>query len=696
MSKNLYIAAAEAEAGKSLIVLGMMDFLSRHITNIGFFRPIVRSASDMDNHIRLIHDRYKLNLEYTEMYGLTSDEMNRLIRDGDNDTIQTIVLNKYKNLESKCNFVLIEGSDFRTHLSGFEFDFNLRVANNLGSPILTVVSGQKKTVSEVVDSVEVMKEVLALEKSTQIGTVVNRTNRHDVTAIKALLDKNNKDGELAFVIPEKDVLQKVTIRQISDFLKAKQLYGQKEHLNYVINDIKIAAMSLENLLKYISDGTLIIAPADRMDVLATLSLTLISGSYPKISGILLTGNFSPSKDFLRLLDGLKKLPITVLKVETDTYSTAMNISKIRAVIKPENEQRITSALGLFEAHVNTEKLAKKVSINRSSAVTPLMFEYELFERARKNRKRIVLPEGIDERILKATDILTRRNVVDITLLGNEEEIYKKAASLRINLKGVHIIDPYDNDLIPEYASTYYNLRKHKGITKQTAQDLMHDVSYLGTMMVYKGHADGMVSGATHTTQHTIRPAFEFIKTKPGVSIVSSSFLMCMPDRVLIYGDCAVNPNPNSEELADIAISSADTSLKFGIEPRIAMLSYSTGESGKGTDVEKVREATKIVRKRRPDLLTEGPIQYDAAIDPTVANLKMPESKVAGKATVFVFPDLNTGNNTYKAVQRSSNAVAIGPVLQGLNKPVNDLSRGCLVKDIVNTVVITAIQAQDSN
>jgi len=696
MSKNLYIAAAESEAGKSLIVLGIMDFLSRHITKIGFFRPIVRSAADMDNHIRLIHDRYKLNLEYKEMYGLTSDEMNHLIRNGDNDSIQTIILNKYKNLENKCNLVLIEGSDFRTHLSGFEFDFNLRVANNLGSPILTVVSGQRKTVSEVVDSVQVMKELLAQEKSTQIGTIVNRANRHDVTAIKALLDKNNTEGELTFVIPELDVLQKVTIRQISDFLKAKQLYGQKEHLNYVINDIKIAAMSLDNLLKYISDGTLIIAPADRMDVLSTLALTLISGNYPKISGILLTGNFSPSKAFSRLLDGLKKLPITVLKVESDTYSTAMNIDKIRAVLKPENEQRITSALGLFEAHVNTEELAKKVSINRSTAITPLMFEYELFERARKNRKRIVLPEGTDERILKATDILTRRNVVDITLLGNEEEIYKKAAALRINLNDVHIIDPNDNDLVPEYASTYYKLRKHKGITKQTALDLMHDISYLGTMMVFKGHADGMVSGATHTTQHTIRPAFEFVKTKPGVSIVSSSFLMCMPDRVLVYGDCAVNPNPNSEELADIAISSADTAIKFGIEPKIAMLSYSTGESGKGTDVDKVRQATKIVRERRSDLLTEGPIQYDAAIDPTVANLKMPESKVAGKATVFIFPDLNTGNNTYKAVQRSSNAVAIGPVLQGLNKPVNDLSRGCLVKDIVNTVVITAIQAQENN
>lgn len=693
MSKNLYIAASEAEAGKSLVVLGMMDFLSRHITKIGFFRPIVRSADVMDNHIRLIYQRFNLDFDYSDMYGLTSDEMMRLISDGDNDAIQTIVLNKYKNLERKCDFVLVEGSDFRTHLSSYEFDFNVRVANNLGSPIMAVISGQRKNVLEVVDSVQVMKEVLAQEKCQQLGTIVNRANSSDISAISALLEKNKVDGELDFVIPEQEIFQRVTIRQIMESLNAKRVYGEKENLNFVVNDIKIAAMGLENILSYVSEGTLFISPADRLDTLAALSLTLISGNYPKIAGILLTGDFNPSKEFMRLLEGLKKLPITILKVNTDTYTAAMHIDKIRAVLNPENDQRIATALAHFEKHVNSKLLADKVTINRSEGVSPLMFEYELFERARANRKHIVLPEGTDDRILKATEMLMKRNVVDITLLGNEDEIFKKASSMRINLDGVNIIDPYDNDLIPEYASTYYKLRKHKGITKEAAVDLMHDVSYLGTMMVYKGHADGMVSGAAHTTQHTIRPAFEFVKTKPGVSIVSSSFLMCMPDKVLVYGDCAVNPNPNSEELADIAISSADTAIKFGIEPRIAMLSYSTGKSGKGTDVEKVRRATEIVQEKRPDLLVEGPIQYDAAIDKTVAMVKMPDSKVAGRATIFIFPDLNTGNNLYKAVQRSANVVAIGPVLQGLNKPVNDLSRGCLVKDIVNTVVITAIQAQ---
>jgi phosphate acetyltransferase len=694
MSKNLYIAASEAEAGKSLVVLGLMSYISRHVTKVGFFRPFVQSAEAWDDHIRLIHTRFRLDFEYEEMFGMCNEEINNLIKEGDDDSIQTIILNKYKKLERKCDFVLIEGSDFRGHMSSYEFDFNIRVANNVGSPVVAVITGKNKNVAEVVDSVQVMKEMLSREKCQQLGTIVNRANKRDVTSIKTLLEKNNDDGELNFVIPELDVLQQVSIRQLHERLDAELVYGDDDHLNFLINDIKIAAMGLGNVLKYIDEGDLIVTPADRIDILAALSLTLLSSNFQKISGLVLTGNIQMNEEYMLLLKGLQKLPINILKVKCDTFTTAMRIHTIRPELMPENEQRISQALGHFEDYVDSKQLTEKVTIVRSGVVTPLMFEYELFERARASRKHIVLPEGTEERILKAADILLRRNVVDITLIGNEEEIKKKASELRLKIDKAGIIDPYDNDLTREYASTYYKLRKHKGITKETAFDLMHDVSYLGTMMVYKGHADGMVSGATHTTQHTIRPAFEFVKTKPGVSIVSSSFLMCMKDRVLVYADCAVNPNPNSEQLADIAISSAETAVKFGIEPRIAMLSYSTGDSGKGTDVEKVRKATEIVRQRRPDLKTEGPIQYDAAIDMSVARTKMPNSEVAGRATIFIFPDLNTGNNTYKAVQRSANAIAIGPVLQGLNKPVNDLSRGCLVKDIVNTVVITAIQAQD--
>ncbi|MCF6170077.1 MAG: phosphate acetyltransferase [Bacteroidales bacterium] len=693
MSKNLYIAASEAEAGKSVVVLGMMDFLSRHMTRIGFFRPIVRSSEEMDNHVRLIAKRYKLKFKYEEMYGLTSLEMIDHLQNSDNDAIHTTILNKYKHLEAKCDFVLVEGSDFKTHISGYEFDFNLRVANNLGCPILGVVSGFGKSATEVVDAVKVLNDVLSREKCAHLGTIVNRAKPLDALTIKTRLDRDNSGHKQVFVIPELSELHKLTMRQIGDALNASCVYGNETHLNYIVNDVKVAAMNLEHVLDHITEGTLVIVPGDRLDVLMGLILTLISGKFPKVSGILLSGDFLLSRQFFRVLEGMDDLPISIFKVNSDTFTTVMDLSNIRSVLMPENEQRLATALGHFEAHVSSEQLAKEITISRSKTVTPLMFEYELFERARSNRKHIVLPEGLEERILRAADILLKRNVVDITLLGNEEEIRKKAASLRLKLDGVFIIDPYDNDLIHDYAKTYRELRKHKDVAKQAAFDLMHDVSYFGTMMVYKGHADGMVSGAIHTTQHTIRPAFEFIKTKPGVSIVSSSFFMCLEDRVLVYGDCAVNPNPDAGQLADIAISSAETAEQFGIEPRIAMLSYSTGKSGKGMDVDKVREATEIVRRRRPDLKTEGPIQYDAAIDASVARTKMPDSEVAGKATIFIFPDLNTGNNTYKAVQRSAGAVAIGPVLQGLNKPVNDLSRGCLVKDIVNTVVITAIQAQ---
>jgi phosphate acetyltransferase len=285
----------------------------------------------------------------------------------------------------------------------------------------------------------------------------------------------------------------------------------------------------------------------------------------------------------------------------------------------------------------------------------------------------------------------------MVVLGNASDIRNRsgALGLEIDFEKTPIIDPHNTDKIEAYATELYNLRKHKGMAMDMAIDWMHDVSYFGTMMVHLGEADGMVSGAAHTTQHTIRPALQFIKTKPGYNVVSSVFFMCLDDRVVAYGDCAVNPNPTSEQLAEIAMASAETSEQFGIPAKVAMLSYSSGDSGKGEEVEKVRRATRIVKEKMPELQIEGPIQYDAAVDIGVAKAKLPDSKVAGQASVLVFPDLNTGNNTYKAVQRETGAIAIGPVLQGLNKPVNDLSRGCLVEDIVNTVIITAIQAQNN-
>lgn len=451
-------------------------------------------------------------------------------------------------------------------------------------------------------------------------------------------------------------------------------------------------MQLPNFLERLQEGSLVVTPADRSDIILGCLASTFSNRSPSVSGIVLTGGLELDSRIDKLIKG-SRWTVPILSVSTDTYETVAKISTVQSEITFNNPQKIASALGLFETHVNAAKLGERIAISRSTRITPIMFEYELVERAKTSRQHIVLPEGNEERILRASEILLRRGVVDITLLGDEQEIRTQIDSLGLKLEQANIINPLTSEWQEDYAKTYYELRKHKGITEDYAHDTMKDLSYFGTMMVYKGIADGMVSGSVHTTAHTIRPALEFIRTQPGVSIVSSVFFMCLDDRVLVYGDCAVNPDPNPQQLADIAISSAMTAQQFGVEPLIAMLSYSTGESGQGADVEKVKEATRIARELRPDLKIEGPIQYDAAIDERVAETKLPESEVAGHATVFIFPDLNTGNNTYKAVQRSANAVAIGPVLQGLKKPVNDLSRGCTITDIVNTVAITAIQAQ---
>jgi len=476
----------------------------------------------------------------------------------------------------------------------------------------------------------------------------------------------------------------------------KLLRVNQKDLKRVVRQSKIAAMKLENFLEHIDDGDLIIVPGDRADIIVGSIATIQSRNYPNIAGLLLTGGLTPNRAVKNLFEGFNEFPMPILSVNDDTFTTALKVNNVPAVITAKSERKIALAQGLFSSNVDIKTIEEKIQLVSSETVTPMMFEYNLFERARSNRKKIVLPESEDERILRATEILLRRDVVDIVLLGVKEEIEYRSTSLGLDISGAEIICPCESPLMDEFVETFYELRKKKGLTIEAAKDAMSHVTYFATMMVHMGYADGMVSGAVNTTGDTIRPALQIIKTKPGISTVSSIFFMCLDTKVLVYGDCAVNQDPNADELAQIAISSADTAKMFGIEPKVAMLSYSTGSSGHGEDVEKVRLAANIAQKARPDLLIEGPIQYDAAVDLKVGKTKLPDSKVAGQASIFIFPDLNTGNNTYKAVQRSSGAVAIGPVLQGLKKPVNDLSRGCLVADIVNTVAITVIQAQEND
>jgi len=692
VANRLYLASLEPRAGRSLVTLGLMELLTRRLGEVGYVRPVVPSSRVPDQRIELIRRRYDLDLDPAEMAIYGSDQVAELLGEGRGDEVFKGILDAAQRIEERYPFVLYDGSDYTGAAAALEFDVNARIATNLGAPVIVLVNGAERTPDEVLDALHIARESLVGEGCTIAAIVINRVNPAVIDEVRAAIDEHGGE-EPVWALPEVPMLAMPTVREIVDDLGADQLGGSTADLDREVSAIKIAAMSLPNLLDHTQEGALMIAPGDRSAVITGMLLARQASTYPNIAGLVLTGGFPLHPNIERLLDGLGELPLPLLSVETDTYTTARRVAAVPAVLRPANLRKIETALAVFEEHIDTDVLEERIEVAHTERVTPLMFEYQLIQRARADRRTIVLPEGEDERVLRATEVLRRRNVVDLILLGDGDEVRSRADAAGVDLTDVRVIDPAESDLTEDFATEYTEIRAHKGVTMEFARESMLDVSYFGTMMVHRGLADGMVSGAAHTTQHTIRPAFEIIRTTPGVSIVSSVFFMCLPDRVLVYGDCAVNPEPDAEGLADIAISSAATAAAFGIDPKIAMLSYSTGESGKGRAVERVREATALVRERRPDLDVEGPIQYDAAIDAGVGAAKLPGSSVAGHATVFIFPDLNTGNNTYKAVQRSSGAVAIGPVLQGLNKPVNDLSRGCLVDDIVNTVTITAVQAQ---
>jgi len=692
MARGLYITGTGPRSGKSVVMLGIMEMLAGQTANIGFFRPVAYPDAAADPAIQLVSRVHRLQFPPEVLCGCTYEEARQVLRDGNSQALVGQILARYKSLERQCDFVVCAGTDYTGVNTALEFDFNVTVARNLGLPLLPVISGLARTPPEIVDSVRFLAESLEAKNCEILALVVNHVDGKWREEAAGRLNELGRGGR-AYVIPQHELLEKPSVAEIARELGGEVVSGEAEGLEREIRSYKIGSMELPRFLGELEEGCLVIVSADRSDIILGALLADASATYPQLAGLLLTGGISPAPQVKQLLQGLRKSPVPLIAVAADEFSAAMAVSSVRGRIGPENKRKIAVAQSLFESSVDLQDIRARLMISQSSRITPLMFEYELISMAKKRRQHIVLPEGTEERVLRAAEILLLRGVVEVTLLGGRQEVQDRIAELGLTLPGVHIVDPAVSELRGEFARTYYELRKHKGISMEMAFDLMADVSYFGTMMIHRQLADGMVSGAVHTTQHTIRPALEIIKTVPGCSIVSSVFLMCLPDSVLVYGDCAVNPDPNARQLAEIAISAAATAGMFGIEPRIAMLSYSTGESGKGADVEKVREAAQIARQLRPDLKLEGPIQYDAAVDPEVARIKMPESEVAGRATVFIFPDLNTGNNTYKAVQRSASAVAIGPVLQGLNRPVNDLSRGCTVTDIVNTVAITAIQAQ---
>ena len=699
MSNNLYITSTEARSGKSLISLGVMEMLLGKIDRVGFFRPIINmdpGLKNPDNDITLISSRFKLEIPYEKMYGCTSEDVENLIAAGKDEEILERIIRKYNRLTETCDFVLCEGTDFASSTASFELDINAEISKNLGSPVLLVANAYQKSMDDILRSIELSIDSLSEKGSQIIATIVNRVEpKEGKRIVKHLKKRGLIKKQLVYTIPDEEYLGKPTVGEIADILGAEVLYG-KEQLDRHVYNFTVAAMQLQNFLTRIDPGSLIITPGDRADVIVACLAAVSSTSMDNISGILLTGGLKPEESIWKLIKGFSKM-VPILSVKDNTFPTAAIVDKVHAIISPSDDRKITRALAVFEKNIDMVQLGEEIVKTRTAIVTPKMFEYELLKKAKKHRQHVVLPEGEEERILRAAETLLRREVVDITLLGDEQRISDKISELGLRLNNADIIDPSKSRVFDEYVQTYFELRKHRGITVENARDIMSDATYFGTMMIYKGNADGMVSGSVHSTADTIRPAFEIIKTKAGFSIVSSVFFMCLAEKVLVYGDCAVNPSPNANQLAEIALSSAHTAKAFGIDPVVALLSYSTGKSGSGEEVVRVREATKIAkemaRESYPGLKIDGPIQYDAAVEPSVAKTKMPESDVAGRATVFIFPDLNTGNNTYKAVQRSAGAVAIGPVLQGLKQPVNDLSRGCTIPDIVNTVAITAIQAQ---
>lgn len=710
MAQSIYITSTEGLSGKSTIVLGVIDALTRSIPRVGVFRSIARSTSERDYVLEMLLDHVGVDLDYDECVGVTYDEVRH-----DPDAALSKIVERFKAVEAKCDAVVIVGSDFTDVGSTSELGYNARIAANLGAPVLVVLNGRADQGDRLGMSVARTPEQLGQLMSLALTDISYQraelfaviTNRADPTrlreinaAVRAVVaDAPAADGTReapvgVWSIPEDVLLVAPAVRDIMLRLDGRLLRGDEELMTREVLDVVVAGMSLNNILPRLTDGAIVIVPADRTEVLLGLLLANSSGTFPSISGIILNGPFPLPPAVQELMAGLdSSLPI--VQTDLDTYDTAVRVMGTRGRLAAGSQRRFDTALALFEQNVDTEEFTRALGLAHSAVVTPLMFEYQLLEKARTARKRIVLPEGTDDRVLKAAATVLTRGIADLTILGEEAEVRGRALELGIDLGAAQVLSPFDPVIVDRFAREYEQLRRHKGVTYAQAADTVTDVSYFGTMMVHLGLADGMVSGAAHTTAHTIRPAFEIIKTRPGVSVVSSVFLMALADRVLVYGDCAVIPDPTAPQLADIAISSAATAAEFGIEPRVAMLSYSTGESGSGEDVDKVREATALVRERAPELLVEGPIQYDAAADAAVAKTKVPGSAVAGRATVFVFPDLNTGNNTYKAVQRSAGAIAMGPVLQGLNKPINDLSRGALVDDIVNTIAITAIQAQSA-
>jgi len=698
MEKKIFIASTEQRSGKSLITIGLMNALQGTIPRVGYMKPIgqrYKPGSTIDEDALIIKNIFRLTDDPRDINPVSMADAQR-----DKEKLFEKIFDSFARISSEKDVVVIEGTDYTSTITALEFDINAELAKNLGAPVLLVAKGAERSIQEVINTITECAGSFREMGCNLLGTIVNQFDpenyEEDIKGMRSILCE--KDIPLFGIVLTNPTLAGPRLKEVADQLGAELLY-QGDDMSKVVTDAKVLAMTPENALQYIrdKDGYLLITPGDRIEHIFTTLSAQKSRHYPQYSGLVLTGGLIPGENVKQLIGGISDADLTILSVRDDTYTTTLKVNQIAGELTDSDTEKIRLAFRLVEKYVDIDCLDRYLGEVSTDAVTPRMFQYRIIQKAKSNKRHIVLPEGEEPRIIQAAAEVLRRDICNITLIGERQKIVEISKRRGANIEGARIIDSSGDlpEVLDEYTETLYQLRKHKGVTREMARELMLDPVYYAAMMVRKGKADGFVSGSTHSTANTLGPVLRIIRTRDDVSLTSSIFFMCMPDKVLVYGDCALVENPTAGQLSDIAITSAETARLFGIKPYVALLSYSTGQSGKGKDVDKVREATRIAQEKRPDLPIEGPLQYDAATSEEVARVKIRDSGVAGKATVYIFPDLDAGNTAYKAVQRSARVPAIGPVLQGLNKPANDLSRGADVIDIVYTIAITAIQAQQT-
>lgn len=703
MAQNLYIAPTDLHSGLTSVCFGLVRALDRLGLRVGFFKPVAQSALSNDSDASVHFIRALTNLEPPVPIPLHDAQAR--INQGRSGELMEDMIGRYHDACEDCDVVIVEGLVPDSQES-YTQRLNVEMARNLDAQVILVSAPGERSPTTLGERLTFSSRIFSESAEIPvIGAILNRLGEPtghtlplaaDDTEPDAIADWANEcpplqDGRLKLIgaIPWRPELVEPRVSDIAHELDAERLHsGDMDRRR--VRRVSIVSRTIPHMVHTLRPGTLVVTPGDREDIIVAAALAALSGT--PLAGLVLTGGLRPSDQTLAFCRSALDTGLPVMTSTMDTYHTTHCLTSMDIAVPVDDGERIEKVMETTAEAIDAEWLRDQLDVDREPRLSPPAFRYLLTQRAREAGKRIILPEGDEPRTLQAAVRCQEKGIADCVLMGNSEQIQTVARSRDITLpESILIIDP--DEARDRYVDSMVEMRRHKGMKPDMAHSLLEDNVMLATLMVALDELDGLVSGAVHTTANTIRPGLQLIKTHQAARIVSSVFFMCLPDQVRVYGDCAVNPDPGAEELADIAIQSADSADTFGITPRVAMISYSTGSSGGGDDVEKVRKATAIARERRPELIIDGPLQYDAAAIESVARSKAPDSPVAGRATVFVFPDLNTGNTTYKAVQRSANVVSIGPMLQGLRKPVNDLSRGALVEDIVFTIALTAIQAK---